>query len=50
MKTDFFTIHIVEILTNKGANSYKLNISKIGNTKLYTVYFKVKDGREAYEK
>ena len=27
----FYYIHIVEILTNKGANSYKFNISKIGN-------------------
>jgi len=27
----FYYIHIVEILTNKGANSYTLNISKIGN-------------------
>ena len=27
----FYYIHIVEIPTNKGANSCKLNISKIGN-------------------
>jgi len=27
----FYYIHIVEIPTNKGANSYKLKISKIGN-------------------
>ena len=24
-------MHIIEIPTNKGANSYKLNISKLGN-------------------
>ena len=28
----FYNIQIKEILTNKGANSYKLKISKIGNT------------------
>ena len=28
----FYYIHIVEIPTNKGANSYKLKISKIVNT------------------
>ena len=27
----FYYIHIVEISTNKGANSYKLRIWKIGN-------------------
>ena len=27
----FYYIHIVEIPTNKGANSYKRRISKIGN-------------------
>ena len=27
----FYYIHIIEIPTNKGANSYKLNILKIGN-------------------
>ena len=27
----FYNIHIIEIPTNKGANSYKLKISKIGN-------------------
>ena len=27
----FYRTHIEEIPTNKGANSYKLNISKIGN-------------------
>jgi len=34
MKTQFqmfYSIHIEEIPTNKGANSYKLKISKIGN-------------------
>ena len=31
--SNFFTIHIIEIPTNKGANSYKLNISKIGNSR-----------------
>jgi len=34
MKTQFQTvyyIHIIEIPINKGANSSKLNISKIGN-------------------
>ena len=30
----FYCIHIVEIPTNKGANSYKLNISKRGNLKV----------------
>jgi len=29
--SNFLSIHIVEIPTNKGANTYKLNISKIGN-------------------
>jgi len=28
----FYNIHIIEIPTNKGENSYKLDISKIGNT------------------
>ena len=28
----FYYIHIVEIPTNTGANSYKLNISKKGNS------------------
>jgi len=27
----YIHVHIVEIPTNKGANSYKLKISKIGN-------------------
>jgi len=27
----FYYIHIIEIPTNKGAHSYKLKLSKIGN-------------------
>ena len=32
----FYYMHIVEILTNNGANLYKLNISKIRNTVVHT--------------
>ena len=41
--SNFFTIHIIEIPTNKGANSYKLNISKIGNSRNWN-----KEGPNSY--
>jgi len=34
MSNLIYYIHIVKIPTNKGANSYKLNISKRGNLKV----------------
>mgnify|MGYP000261198299 CR=1 FL=1 len=34
IKLPFYYIHIVEIPTNKGANSHKLKISKIVNTEI----------------
>jgi len=33
--TTFYYTHIVEMPTNKGAISYKLKISKIGNSRNY---------------
>ena len=35
-----YYIHIVEIPTDKGASSYKLKLSKIGNKKVKITLFK----------
>ena len=36
----FYYIHIVEIPTNKGANSYKLKISRRGNNLVRDMWIK----------